>query len=205
MKLLRQGNGITESRAVEIDTMSGEEVRACVTEYSEQTNDAWNQGGRTAFGMTTFAQVQICERILNGKTRPFEEDSPEDFARRYLHLHRLAQNHIASGNCDLAALTAWEAGTVFAQAEMKWRWERHALAGEQTARRLNEITRQKNRERKMSADAKHALWRDEADKVALENPGLSKIREAQRVIARLGLAEKPDTVAKGIKKVRMAL
>jgi hypothetical protein len=125
------GHGITAREATSLDDLSDADAQSITEAFRDAAQQGWQQGGETSYGMTTADQVAICRAVLNeagpGK---YPIDSAPYFARWYLHLNAAARENVVDCNADLAALTAWESGMVFARADMKWRWEPDALTGQ---------------------------------------------------------------------------
>ena len=98
------GTGIT---AREVVTYDGEDMPAAFAEFASQWNANWKEGGGN-YGAVSLNIIKKCHRFVANSVRPYETDSPADFAERILRYHRIAQAAIKRGDADTAARFTFE-------------------------------------------------------------------------------------------------
>lgn len=136
---VKLGTGITQYERTLYD-MTGKEPADIGRVKAEfiNFNDALERNGGF-FGLVTEHARATCKTILadhweNWRAAPFEEDTPEFFARDVLVMLDYIPSHIERGEMDLALRWAFIAGRTWERAVMKWRWEGDALRGVKTAK-----------------------------------------------------------------------
>jgi len=194
------GTGIT---AREVVTYDREDMPAAFAEFASQWNANWKEGGGN-YGAVSLNIIKKCHRFVANSVRPYETDSPADFAERILRYHRIAQAAIKRGDADTAARFTFEVGLLAAQAIMKQVWERHALRGKKNLEAVQSGSRKSNQQRQQDRRNEHQRWNAKAAPIWKRSPNLSKPRVAALVKCQLGLSEKTDTIARRLKKPGMA-
>lgn len=193
---------MTESESASAETPS--EVAAALEKLTSQRRAALAAGGGE-FGARALEAIEASRGIVEREGGgPHERDSEGDFASQILRMFALAQHRISEGRADEAARFAYEAGSLWATAVMKFSWESDVLKSRRRTEDLAEGSARSNRKRSSAARRKHIEWASVASEVERSNPGLSQSRIAEIVKRKLGLSEQPDTIVRGIKKVRKA-
>lgn len=199
MKRQPVGSGITQKEVVRIE--SGEDA----AQYNPQYN-RWRkeQGDR-------IQQIQTrCEQVLTALELPtdplayFERpalpvQSPEWYAVEILNRLRRMHGTQEQKRLREAVCHAIEAGLLWKEAEMKFRWEDDVLT-----RHQHRNTRRGNAKKGAQAnrrDGEHERWRDAAQTITRERadkkqPALKKADLARRVKRRLRLEESVETIRK---------
>jgi hypothetical protein len=192
------GTGITKREIVVCD---GEDMQAAwIESFSKWEVDRKKGGGD--YGAACFHIIEQCHQIIaNFGAGPHDEtDSPADFAERIIRNHQIAQAAIKRGDADAAARFAYEVGVLATQAKMKRDWEAHALRGKKNLEAIqygSSIANQQQHQWRV------AYWKRCNARAALiwkKSPDLSKMSVAVMVKDRLSLKEKPDTIARNLKK-----
>lgn len=127
-----RGTGIT-AREVTMFDMTGKVPGdgALMKASARRWNDMIDEGGGI-FGAVSLQASKSAKHILaetSAEGESYLEDSPRDFAYQIDKFIEAAKHEIENGNADIAARCAFSAGMKWAQATMKWNWEREALVG----------------------------------------------------------------------------
>jgi hypothetical protein len=203
------GTGIT---AREVVTYDGEDMQAALVDLFSQWNANRIKGGGD-YGAASLHIIEKCRRIIANSVRPYEtdspadfaeRDSPADFAKRILRHHQIVQARIKRGDADGAARFAFEVGALAAQAIMKQLWERHALRGKKNLEAIQYGSWNSNQQRQQDREKEHQRWNAKAAPIWKRSPDLSKSRVAAMVKRQLSLADKIDTIKRKLKKPGMA-
>jgi hypothetical protein len=196
------GTGIT---AREVVTYDGDDMLPAMAEFFSQWEAMRKKGGGD-YGAACLHIIEKCHRIIANSVKPYETDSPADFAQRIIRNHQIAQAAIKRGgsDADTAARFALDVGLLAAQAIMKYVWEKHALHGKKNSDGLRYGSSLSNQQRHQDREIEHQRWNVEAAPIWKRFPNRSKASVAGMVKRQLRLTEETDTIARKLKKPRMA-
>jgi hypothetical protein len=207
------GTGITARQAV---TYDGDDMVPAITEFFSQWNANREKAGGD-YGAVLLHIIEQCHQIIanSGASHPdspadfteptiHETDSPADFAERIIHRDKIVKGMIARGNADAAARFAFEVGVLAAQAKMKLDWEKHALRGKKNLKAIQDSSSKANQQYHQAREKEHQRWNVEAAPIWKRFPKRSKENVAGTVKRQLCLTEETDTIARKLKKPRMA-
>jgi hypothetical protein len=210
------GTGIT---AREVVTYDGEDMQPALAEFFSQWNANRKKGGGD-YGAASLHIIEKCKRIIANSGGSYETDSPADFAERIFHEtdspadfaerilrhHQITQAAIKRGgrDADTAARFALHVGFLAAQAIMKYVWEQHALRGRKNLDAIQYGSWLTNQQRHQDREKEWQRWNAKAAPIWKRSPGLSKRRVADLIKDQLSLPDEIDTIARKLKKTRMA-
>jgi len=189
------GTGIT---ARPVTRYSDDDIPPAFDAFARQWNEAVAKAG-SPFGATVLNVEQACRRILadagNGR---FVADSSEDYARRTLRAIDSTKASIACGDADMAARMAVDVGRLITEADIKGRWEGHALRGEKNRATLLSAGQRANNLRQDEAKSRREGWQAMADRIWATNQHLRKADVGKRIAGKIG--GNPDTIRRKIKR-----
>lgn len=194
------GTGITAETQT---SYSGEALAQGVSELLGGWSERWEKTG-SDFGSVTFDWLSLAKAIEANDGLKGERDSWPWFAQQVLRHHGIAEAARIRGDSDTAARFAFELGRICARMQLKAGWEKYALDAKRAQDGLREVSQTSNRERHNARKGVWLRWEVEASLVEQVRPHLSSIRVAELVRERLALSEKPNTIARAIRKVRTA-
>jgi hypothetical protein len=130
MKKVTRGDGMTEREQAIADTPDEMlEMFRRYTEYRGQFDTGFD---------ALIADVEAhCRAILKraGRTPGILDgsgDTEENYASRIVKLIQITRREIEQNRADDAAISGVKIGTMYTEAEMKFRWEPHALSGKKS-------------------------------------------------------------------------
>ena len=139
MKRIKSGSGMTESEGVQFDLQSAAdwtEMAVWLKSQSDALTAAVTEGGGL-FGASSLTAAKNCAVIAkdpslvasNKRELTSPEDGPVQLANLITHLIEKAKAALSDNRADAAASWAFEAGKAWGVAQMKWRWDEHAMRG----------------------------------------------------------------------------
>ena len=177
------GTGITARGKI---TYSGEDIAIGFEELARRWSVARAAAG-SDFGADVLNVERSCRRIMESAgSGPFAADSVEDYAKRILIAIRQTKACIARQEAENAARCALTVGRLITEANIKGRWEPHALRGKKNASVLKGATSRTNEKRSAEAKQQYATWQAMADKSWELNPHLSNTDVGEIIAAKLG-------------------
>ncbi|SLN23388.1 hypothetical protein ROJ8625_00940 [Roseivivax jejudonensis] len=195
------GTGITAKPVILYDIGTDEGREAVHSAFLEWQKQVATHGG--AFAAVVNPIKETCTGILtDAEPGPEPPHSKEDFARTICEALWNAFDRISENDADNAAHFAFHAGIMWAEANMKWQFEKDVLDRWKAKKSLayrNEGRDQHNKERKLEA----AQWQALAIEIAKETEMTGNKQAAWVANAlqrRHGIRRNPKTVAKALRK-----
>jgi hypothetical protein len=193
----RRGSGITQKERTRVTKPSSEPAelqRMLGRDFSFEGLHGAVLEAR-ARGILEVAGITVDhERLPDGREasgwaavvrqRGHAEDSEQDFAARLLEKLELLRATSSRKQVEEATRFAFELGVLATEADMKFRWELHALRGLRWAENQDNRAKQfqgSNSARSESAAAETAVWQKAADAIWERSPQLSAAAVAKVV------------------------
>jgi hypothetical protein len=145
------------------------------------------RGGRWQPVVAPLSLGKVLRIAMIAAAEGHDEDSDVGYAARCLEVVELElKPAIAAGNAKSAANAGLMLGLLLMQSYVKGRWEKPALAGDNSGRAGRENSG--NEMQKRDKDERTAALRAQAQKMRARNPGLSNTAIAQRLAKTCGLS-----------------